>query len=446
MLLIEKLEAVARGDIDRLMVLMPPGSAKSTYASVLFPAWWFCRHPRSAVIAASHNGELAEKFGRLVRNTVNQNADMLGYSISADNKAAGRWETNAGGEYYATGAGGSITGRRADLAVIDDPVKSSEEVGSEDAREKIWNWYRSDFYTRLKPNAKIVLIMTRWNEDDLGGRLLAEMANGGDQWDVLCLPALATANDDPLGRAFGEPLWPEWEGAEELARKQTALGPYFWAALFQQVPQPPGGAFFAEADFLVDGKPVPMPTRCDSVFAVIDSATKTGKTHDGTAVVYFARSQRVGYPLVILGYSLVQIEGSLLDTWLLTVFDELERLSKLTKARMGSAGTWIEDKSSGMILLQQAQRRGWPARPIDSKLTSVGKSERAINVSGYIFQKNVKISDAAYDQHSTYKNQTKNHLMSQVLGFHIGVDDGADDILDCVTYGVALALGDSEGF
>jgi hypothetical protein len=123
-LLIDELERVERGEFNRLMVFMPPGSAKSTYASILFPAWWFCRHPRSAVIAASHTAALAHCFGRRVRNTIAEHAATTGFDLAADSAAVGRWETKAGGEYYAAGVGGSITGRRADLAIVDDPVKS----------------------------------------------------------------------------------------------------------------------------------------------------------------------------------------------------------------------------------------------------------------------------------------------------------------------------------
>lgn len=242
-LLIGELERVERGELDRLMVFMPPGSAKSTYASILFPVWWFCRHPRSAVIAASHTAELAEWFGRRVRNTITAHSVTLGFGLAADSAAAGRWETDAGGEYYAAGLGGSITGRRADLAIVDDPVKSREAADSETQRRRAWDWFRADLLTRLKPRGRVVLIMTRWHEDDLAGRLLLTEA---DRWHVLSLPALAGA-DDPLDRAPGEPLWPEWESAAQLADKRRTLGERDWSALYQQDPRPAEGALFRVA-------------------------------------------------------------------------------------------------------------------------------------------------------------------------------------------------------
>ena len=454
-LLIRELEDVAAGKTDRLMVLMPPGSAKSTYASKLFPAWLFCRHPRATVIAASHTAELAEKFGRNVRNYVGQYSDVLGYGLSPDRKAAGQWETTTGGEYFAAGVGGAITGRRADFALIDDPVKSREEAESPTIREKIWDWYRSDLYTRLKPGAAVVLIMTRWHEEDLGGKLLAEMENGGDQWRVLKLPALANSKDDPLGRATNEPLWPSWEGAEAIARKRAALGERDFGALFQQDPRPAGTSFFDVNNVLVevcasDGSksflPIEPSDRYDAVFATIDTAVKTGSKNDGTAVCYWAVQTRIEQRLVLLDWDIVQIEGALLETWLPTVFQNLEAFAVQHKARMGSLGAWIEDKASGSILLQQMARRNLPARSIDSKLTSVGKDERAISVSGYIQRGMVKISRHAYDKTTIYKGKSGNHFLMQVFRFRIGVKDQSDDLLDAFTYGVAISLGNADGF
>lgn len=287
--MIAKLEAVTRGEIDRLMVLMPPGSAKSTYVSVLFPPWFLARHPRAAIIGTSHTGELADRFGRRVRNTVADHRQTLGYTLAADSQAAGRWETSRGGEYYAAGVSGSIMGRRANLVVIDDPLKSRAEAESQTIRDNIWEWYRSDLYTRLLPGAAIVLVMTRWHEDDLGGRLLTEMQAGGDRWDILSLPALATA-DDPLGRAPGTPLWPEWEDSEALARKRAALGERDWSALFQQQPRPGEGAVFSTAKI---GTVDALPAGCIMVRAWDLAATADTGTHDAdwTVGVLLARTR-----------------------------------------------------------------------------------------------------------------------------------------------------------
>lgn len=218
---------------------MPPGSAKSTYASVLFPPWFLANNPQAAVIAASHTQELADHWGRRVRNVIAQETKTLGIELSADSAAAGRWELSKGGAYFAAGVGGAITGRRADLAIIDDPVKSREDADSDRARNRVWDWYKSDLYTRLKPGARIVLIQTRWHEDDLAGRLLTS----GDGWDVLSLPAIAE-QDDALGRAPGQALWPEWESGDELDRKRKMVGEREWLALYQQRPTADEGTYF----------------------------------------------------------------------------------------------------------------------------------------------------------------------------------------------------------
>ncbi len=250
-LLIGELEALARGETDRLMLLLPPGSAKSTYASLIFPPWWFAQHPASSIVAASHTASLARHFGRGVRGLVEQHAPRLGYRLDPASRAAHRFGTTTGAEYYATGVRGPVTGRRADLILIDDPVKSQAEADSPAARDHLWSWFRSDLITRLKPGGRILLIMTRWHPDDLGGRIL----EGVDPWRVLRLPALAEAND-PLGRALGDSLWPEWEDSDALARKRAIVGERAFAALFQQDPRPRTGRLFLPARIPIADDPV----------------------------------------------------------------------------------------------------------------------------------------------------------------------------------------------
>ena len=220
---------------------MPPGSAKSTYASVVFPAWWFTQHPKTSIISASHSLSLAEHFSRRVRTLIQVKQPILGFDVSLDQRAKGSWTTSTGGEYLAVGIHGAIAGRRADLIIIDDPIKSQADAESVRQRDHIWQWYRSDIITRLKPGGRVVLIMTRWHPDDLGGQLLE---HAGPEWRVVRLPAIAEA-DDPLGRVVGTPLWPEWEDSAALLRKREMIGERAWAALFQQTPQPSGGRLFS---------------------------------------------------------------------------------------------------------------------------------------------------------------------------------------------------------
>lgn len=209
-----------------------------------------------------------------------------------------------------------------------------------------------------------------------------------------------------------------------------------------------GIAFFARDRFLDGDRPLQFPAHCDAVFAVIDTASKTGSEHDGTAVTYFALDNLARFPLVILDWDVTQIEGALLESWLPSVFTRLEELARLCRARNGGLGAWIEDKNSGTILLQQALRRGWMARPIESKLTSLGKDERAISVSGYVYQGKVKYSQHAFNKTSVYKQRSRNHLLDQIEAFRIGGKDSTreDDLLDTVCYGIAIALGNNDGY
>jgi len=251
-LILSRLEAIERGEIKRLMIFAPPGSAKSTYGSVLFPAWYFARHPSNAIIACSNTQSLAESFGRKVRNSLDEFAATLGVALAEDSQAAGRWNTNKEGTYLAAGVGGKIAGRRADLAIIDDPIGSVKEAYNPTIRDSIHEWYKQDLYTRLKPGAAIVLINTRWHEDDLSGRLEADSLSGtGGKWEVLRLPAIPyeDGTPDPFNRAAGEALWPEWENEEALAEKRRDVGERTWAALFQQRPRPDSGALFDTTKF-----------------------------------------------------------------------------------------------------------------------------------------------------------------------------------------------------
>ncbi len=239
-LLLSELEGLERGDIDRLMVLMPPGSAKSTYTSVLFPPWFMGRNPGKAVLGVSNTTELAERFSRRSRAIVGSPRwrNLFGATLKEDSAAAGNWETTADGEFFAAGVGSAIAGRRADLGLIDDPIKTRAEADSESVRAKQWDWYVNDFLTRLKPGARQILIQTRWHEDDLGGRILQREAH---KWKVLCLPMEALPND-PLGRPVGQRLWAEWFTEDMVATAKQDVRA--WNALYQQDPAPEDGDFF----------------------------------------------------------------------------------------------------------------------------------------------------------------------------------------------------------
>lgn len=237
-LIAEKLEAIAEGQIDRLMVNMPPRHGKSELASRRFPAWLLGTHPEIELVVASYNADKAREFGYEVRDIVRSSeyqALFPGVGLKEDSRAADRWNTEAGGSFRAVGIGTALTGRGADVLLIDDPIKDDEEADSELRRERIWSWYSSVAYTRLSPGGRVVVIQTRWHEDDLTGRLLAEQGKGGDKWTILELPAILSS---------GEALWPERYPLEHLERIKRVTLPRHWSALYQQRPSPEEGAYY----------------------------------------------------------------------------------------------------------------------------------------------------------------------------------------------------------
>lgn len=237
-LIAEKLEAVERGEIQRLMVFMPPRHGKSELGTKRFPAWFLGRNPGMSIIQASYNSDLATDFGRQVRNIVQDRKFgnvFKGVSLAPDSQAANRWNTDKGGAYVAAGVGTAVTGRGADILIIDDPLKDREEADSENRREIVWNWYTSTAYTRLQGMRAEILIQTRWHEDDLAGRLLEAEAKGGKSWEKLVLPAMLSD---------GSALWPERFDLETLQEIKGTIGPRDWSALYQQEPSPEEGTFF----------------------------------------------------------------------------------------------------------------------------------------------------------------------------------------------------------
>lgn len=276
--LASKLESLERGEINNLLVMCPPGSAKSSYCSVIFPAWFLGRNPKKSVISASHTVELAERFGRRARNIVGSplfSNVFPSVGLAKDSQSAGRWETSQGGEYFAAGVGGSVTGRRADVGVIDDPVKSREDADSLTIREKQWEWYVNDFLTRLKPGAKQLLVMTRWHEDDLAGRILEREA---DKWEIINLPMIAGENDI-IGRQPGELLWSEWFTPDMIARAKSDLRS--WYALYQQEPRPMGGGEFKREWVQYYGSSVDHYSMARVI--LVDPASSKKKTSDYSA-------------------------------------------------------------------------------------------------------------------------------------------------------------------
>jgi hypothetical protein len=201
LLIINEIEAFLASEDEVLLLFALPGSAKSTYVSVLLPSWYLANHPAHSILAATHSVEFAERWGRRVRNDIAGDQNLLGISLSEDSKAAARWSLASGGEYYGVGAGVGISGFRANLGVADDLFGSREDAYSETVRQKRWDWYVDDFSARLKPGAQRILMNTRWHEEDVAGRVLEQIERKEIRGRVISIPAIAEA-DDPLG-CFG---------------------------------------------------------------------------------------------------------------------------------------------------------------------------------------------------------------------------------------------------
>lgn len=280
-LLSKVLQRVIDGDLKRVMINMPPGSAKTRYTSHLLPIFALMRHPRWNVIGAAHTADYAATISKTVQGFIADNSHVLPYGLRTEN--AGEWWTTKGGFYYSTGVGGSLPGRRADLCIIDDPIKGRADADSERSRDNVWKWFWGDVRPRMKPNGRIIIMATRYHEDDLMGRLLATQP---DTWTVVNIPAEA-GEGDLLGRKPGEWLWSDQTetypyGAELMARKaelERVGSMREWSSQYQGKPTPASGSLF-RTDRLEIIEETDIPRNTKWVRAWDFAATKQIGTND----------------------------------------------------------------------------------------------------------------------------------------------------------------------
>ena len=241
------------------MVFMPPRHGKSQLTSVQFPAWYLGRNPSKEVVVSGYSGELTRKHSRLARDlyTSPEYGEIFHNSRKNAVDRESEWGTEQGGSFYAVGVGGALTGRGANIGIIDDPVKDRAEAQSHTIRAKVLDWYRSTFRSRIMPEGAIIIVMTRWHPDDLAGVLLQEANEGGEQWEVIKLPAVNDA---------GEALWPDMWPISELDLIKASVGSYEWSSLYQQEPTIRGGNIFKTAGVRIydttEGWPDVRPLRC----------------------------------------------------------------------------------------------------------------------------------------------------------------------------------------
>jgi predicted phage terminase large subunit-like protein len=391
----ERLEAIERGEIDRLMIFMPPRHGKSELATVRYPVWRLQRDPALSVIVGAYNVSLAESFSRKSRRIAESTMQL-----DDERKASNEWQTVQGGVFRAAGVGTGVTGKGAKLIIIDDPVKSREEANSQAYRDRVWNWYRDDLYTRLEPNGAIVLIMTRWHADDLAGRILA--SEDAASWHVVNLPALAEDND-ALGRAPGAALWPARFDEADLERIRTVLGTPSFTALYQQRPTPPEGGMFKRHWFDVVGA---APREATRIRAWDKAGTEDGG--DWTVGVLMAKSAAGVYYVedVVRGqYSDLQRERI------------IEQTADLDRQR-GAVTIWLEQEpgSGGKDSARITVRR-LAGYTVKAERSTGDKATRAQPYAAQCEAENVKVVRGAWN--AAYINE--------LAGFPYGTHDDQVD-------------------
>ena len=346
-------ERVAAGKCKRLIINMPPRHTKSEFASYLLPAWFLGKYPHKKVIQTSHTAELAVGFGRKVRNLVDMEVytDIFpGVALQSDSKAAGRWATSKGGDYFAIGVGGAVTGKGADLLIIDDPHSEQEAALAEtspDIYDKTYEWYTSGPRQRLQPGGAIVVVMTRWSLRDLTGQVLkAEAQRGGEGWEVIEFPAILPS---------GNPLWPEFWPLEELSILKEELPNSKWMAQYQQNPTSEGAAIVKRDWWQVWEEE--KPPQCEFVLMAWDTAFEKGNRADYSALTTWG----VFYHPDATG----KLQANII---LLNAFRERMEFPRLKQVAIEQYKDWkpdgviIEKKASGAPLIYELRAMGIPVQ------------------------------------------------------------------------------------
>lgn len=419
-LLINKLEAVERGDIRRLIISMPPRHGKSETVSKKFPAWFLGRNPDYNIILSSYSFGLVKSFSRAVRNIIESKLYRIAFNIntSDDARAVCDWDiADHRGGLLAQSVGGAITGYGAHLFIIDDPFKNMQEADSPVIREMVWEWYRSVVLTRLEPDSRIVLIMTRWNRDDLAGRIMAEE----DDWVVLNLPAVAEEGDS-LGRANGEALWPERFSLASLLEKKKKVGSRVWHALFEGNPLDPESQKFKREWFQwYDHAPVEAVRG-----GGIDTATSLKSSNDNTAMVDVLANKE-GF-LYVDDVFCEKITVSGFGKYLLNQHDSKKYAClHLEKNNAGEAFKQRIDE----LVRERIVKTGMPySIPVECEQTSTDKMVRAMEFQPLVENGSVKFKRG---------NKKVAELVEHLINFD-GKDGDVDDDIDALGFAIKAAL------
>jgi predicted phage terminase large subunit-like protein len=415
----EAFERVARGECKRLIINMPPRHTKSEFASYLLPAWFLGKYPGKKVIQTSHTAELAVGFGRKVRNLVDSEAYKKIFpelALQADSKAAGRWNTSKGGDYFAIGVGGAVTGKGADILIIDDPHSEQEAALAQvnpEIYDKVYEWYTSGPRQRLQPGGSIVIVMTRWSLRDLTGQVIKSSASrGGDEWEVIEFPAILPS---------GNPLWPEFWSLDELEKLHTELPNGKWMAQYQQQPTSDSSAIVKREWW--KKWPSDRPPECDYILQTWDTAFEKNTRADYSACTtwgIFYNDEDNGLPNIIL----------------LNAFKARMEWIELKRTAFEHYKDWepdsilIEKKATGAPLIYEFRAMGIPALEF-----SPGKGQDKISrlnaVSDLIASGKVWVPETRWAE----------ELVDEIASFPSGEHD---DLVDATT--LALARFRQGGF
>lgn len=341
-------ERVANGELKRLIINMPPRHTKSEFASYLFPAWFLGKFPEKKIIQTAHTAELAVGFGRKVRNLVNTEGyqEIFPTKLSSDSKAAGRWNTHAGGDYFAIGVGGAVTGKGADVLIIDDPHSEQEAMqGNPEVYDRVFEWYGSGPRQRLQPGGSIIIVMTRWSKKDLTGQILANsIKREGDEWEVIEFPALLPS---------GNPLWEEFWSKKELEAIKAEIPVSKWEAQYQQNPTSEEGAIIKREMWKIwEGEEPPF---CDYIIQSWDTAFEKNNRADYSActtwgVFYKTNAEGFDIPNIIL-----------LDAFKERMeFPELKQKAKEMYMEWEPDNLIVEKKAAGAPLIYELRQLGIP--------------------------------------------------------------------------------------
>ena len=398
----EAFERVARGELKRLIINMPPRHTKSEFASYLFPSWFLGLYPEKKIIQTAHTAELAVGFGRKVRNLVNtpEYQEIFPTKLSADSKAAGRWNTHKGGDYFAIGVGGAVTGKGADVLIIDDPHSEQEAMqGNPQVYERVFEWYNSGPRQRLQPGGSIVIVMTRWSKKDLTGQILSTAAKKElDEWEVIELPALLPSN---------KPLWPEFWKQDELEAIKAELPVGKWEAQYQQNPTSEEGAIIKRDMWKIwDGD---RPPQVDYIIQSWDTAFEKNNRSDYSACTTWGVFYREIDGIEVANIIVLDAYKERLE------FPELKRQAYDMWKEWSPDTLIVEKKAAGAPLIYELRRMGIPiAEYTPSKGSDKIARVNAISdlfASGMVWRPEKKWADELVEEMASFPNGDHDDLV-----------------------------------